>query len=217
MSFGDYPSDGLEIPWEKLSVKEFEVYRPEQISSRLEPIYAQSKPDVCRPSISYHHTLQDIKNQFTPAEYYRHNLQTSGPYIRMIQRLESRWHKNYLLWNQSTILIQRIYRGVLGRRIFVIVKEKNYDRMLRRKYYPIALAAYTAESYQECLQIICTQAPQPLEGNMQVLVVKSYYRLQDYQQCVQQAKVLRGKCIVSLCTMYYLLCTIYVLYTELIL
>ena len=48
-------------------------------------------PFKWKPSISYKHTLEDIKNQFTPAEHYRHQLATVGKKIRQIQRLEQRY------------------------------------------------------------------------------------------------------------------------------
>lgn len=45
-------------------------------SGRLEGQYYIS-PNWA-PSVSYKHTLRDIREQFTPAEYYKYRLQTAG-------------------------------------------------------------------------------------------------------------------------------------------
>ena len=101
---------------------EFVIYRPATTSNRLEDYLF--KKGQWAPSQSYEHRLWDVTNQMTPAEAYRHRLATDGKLIRILQRLEWRWQKEYELWWRCSLAVQSGYRGMLGRRYFNSVKEK---------------------------------------------------------------------------------------------
>lgn len=169
----------------------FEVYRPELIPSRLEPTYGKPKDDEWRPSLHYKHRLRDVKNQYTPAEYYRHRLKTSGAHIRMIQRLEMRWARNPVLFNHAALTVQRVYRGVLGRRYYAQTKELFYDDMLRRRYTVPALEAYKQGDYEATLANIAL-APQPIGSLLTSIRAKALYRIKDYHLCIQESINLRS-------------------------
>jgi len=91
---------------------DFEIYRPPQISNRLEPVYSKPKTNEWRPSVGYNHSLLVIQAQFTPAEHFRYRLATSGKEIRLIQKLELRWNRHFDLFRKSAIKVQASYRGV---------------------------------------------------------------------------------------------------------
>lgn len=169
----------------------FEVYRPDLISSRLEPVLTAPKEGEWYPSLHYKHSLRDVQTQYTPSEYYRHRLKTSGAYIRMIQRLELRWSRNLDRWTYSATTIQRVYRGVRGRRYFSEVKEMFYDDMLRRKYTKPAINAYEAGDYELSLDLI-GRTPPPIGESLQQIRIKCLYRLKRFDACILESLVLRG-------------------------
>jgi hypothetical protein len=169
----------------------FQIYRPDRISSRLEPTYGSSKDDEWRPSLHYGHRLHDIKNQFTPSENYRHQLKTSGAFIRMIQRLEMRWTRRIEEFTKASIDVQRVYRGMMGRRYFIRIKDMYYDDMLRRRYTKPTVAEYEEGNYEKSLDYIA-QAPSPIGELLETVKVKCLYRLKNYEDCIQASISLRG-------------------------
>lgn len=170
----------------------FEVYRPDPISSRLEPTYGKARANEWRPSLDYKHRLEDVKNQYTPAEYYRHRLKTSGAYIRMIQRLEMRWNRQLKKFTHAAVTVQRVYRGLIGRRYFAQIKDLYYDDMLRRRYTQPAMQAYQTGEYEAALKKI-ELIPNPIGSMLQIVKVKSLYRLQRYEECRYECHKLEGK------------------------
>lgn len=67
------------------------------------------KAKVWSPNIYYGQTLEEIKQQRTPAEIYRHKLDTVGRHARDMMRLEVRWSHNLPLWVSLTTKIYCIY------------------------------------------------------------------------------------------------------------
>lgn len=193
-------------------VEAFEIYRPPRIPSRLEPKFIPPPENEWRPSLDYKHTLLDVKQQFTPAEYYRQRLKTSGAYIRMIQRLEMRWSRHLEKFTSASITVQAWFRGVMGRRLFQKVKIANYDTMLRRKFTPPAMSAYAQGDYHSALTEIF-KAPAPHGDVLWTLTAKCQYRLKKYHDCIATCLVLRGEimCSISLSVFstYYVIITLY--------
>jgi hypothetical protein len=68
-------------------------HKPEKAKYVYKP-----KEVVWTPDLDYAKTLPQIQAQRTPAEAYRHKLETVGRHARDMQRLEWRWARNVKLW-----------------------------------------------------------------------------------------------------------------------
>lgn len=170
---------------------DFSVYRPPNFSSRLEGSYHTDKTQW-QPSISYKHNLKDIKNQFTPAEYYRYTLATSGKQIRIIQRLELRWKRRYSEFTNSAIKVQSIFRGYMERKRFSVVKETLLKDFIMRKSIKLAKENFVTKNFKESIDICEALEIQNLDSLM--IRLKSYYNLRDYESCIKVANDLIGIC-----------------------
>ena len=128
----------------------FKPYVPKLISHRLELRDSPYKGSQWKPSISYKYKLHDIQNQFTPAEYYRHQLQTSGKHIRMIQRLEQRisWKKKDFEF--AALRIQALYRGNVGRDYFASIRLALEQERAERIRKEAALRLFHQGEYLKC-------------------------------------------------------------------
>ena len=170
---------------------EFTVYRPQVSSGKLEGTY-YNPSDVWKPSMSYKHKLDDIKNQFTPAEYFRHTLATSGKYIRLIQKLERRWQKNHERWIEAAIRIQALHRGNVGRAYFAVVKVELTERLRRREALMDAIACFESGNYRDSI-VACHRNELTLE--LMLIKLKCFYQLAEYRNCVIVADEIIGKVI----------------------
>lgn len=168
--------------------QEFTIYRPPLISHRLEAKFTAPKTNEWRPSLSYSHSLQDIQYQFTPAEYYRHQLATSGKYIRMIQRLETRWNRNYEGFTWAAIKVQAAFRGMIGRKYFQSVKQDLLHEYEKKQRYHKAKVYYEQQQYEETIHI-CTQEVIKYEILYQ-LQLKAEYCAQQYQACISTSQLI---------------------------
>jgi hypothetical protein len=128
----------------------FEIYRPRKTSNRVED-FLQKKGEWA-PSQKYDYNLWDIANQFTPAEAYRHRMKTSGAHVRMINRLEFRIQRNYELWWKSALIVQSGYRGMLGRRYFVSIKDKLRREKQQRLTHIAVVTHFNNTEYDEALK-----------------------------------------------------------------
>lgn len=111
--------------------RRFEKYRPPKPSNRLEPLYSTDKAKWM-PSTHYKFTVHDIRNQLTPAEYYRARLVDSGTEIRAIHRLEWRIQKNPDGFLKASLKFQSLYRGFKGRQYFNSIKVELKMKRLQR-------------------------------------------------------------------------------------
>jgi hypothetical protein len=174
-------------------IKEFEIYRPEKHSDRLELFNENGeiipKDDVWKPSVSYKVKLSEVKSQFTPAEYFRYRLQTSGKYIRMIQRLEARWKRNYQVWNNATLRIQAAYKGMKSRFYFQTIKDGLFKQLKHRRLLEATRTSFFKERiYEKTIELALTTEYESDE--LLTLTMKAHYRLSHYSQCISVANLL---------------------------
>lgn len=170
--------------------EEFCVYRPPVSSGKLEGTY-YNPPDIWKPSQSYKFTLEDIKNQFTPAEYFRHTLATSGKYIRLIQKLERRWQKNHEDWVRSAIRIQARHRGNVGRAYFFTVKIELLEKLRRRECLTDAIACFESSNYVEA--IIACHRYTPITLELMLIKLKSLFQMGEYGSSIRAADDIIGE------------------------
>lgn len=169
----------------------FTIYRPEKPTGRLEGAYFQGDQKYWRPSLSYKHTIDDIRNQFTPAENFRHALATSGKYIRMIQRLEIRWNRNYNAFVHAATKIQSLYRGNVSRAHYELIKQELIVELKRRQAMTAASAFFVAGSYNDAIDEVNRNLP----GTTQLLAIKmkAQYRLNLHDECIATSQEIIGK------------------------
>lgn len=179
---------------DRLNAQPFIIYRPDRISERLEGTYHTNR-EFWRPSLSYKHTLRDIRNQFTPAEYFRHQLATRGAEIRAIQRLQLRIDRNPDVFNRAASIVQGLYRGRKGRRQFAIIKEELILEKFRREAKAAAVTAFDRRAFEEA--IVEVDKLDPPEVEYLVIKIKSLYRLGKCKECISTAKTAIGECLLN--------------------
>lgn len=172
-------------------MEEFEVYRPAQSTGRLEGTYFMQSSDVWKPSLSYKHSIHDIRNQFTPAENYRHALATSGRHIRMIQRLELRWSHKFGAFVSAAIRIQALYRGIVSRLYYASVKSELYSVKRKREARLAASSFFKENNFLEAISEVNKHIP--ISYYMLSLKTKCQYRLGLFNDCISSTKQLVGK------------------------
>lgn len=169
----------------------FEVYRPPKPTGRLDPVYIEPNEKEWRPSLSYKHTLNEIKSQYTPSEFFRHRLKTSGKEIRAIQRLELRYSRNLEAFTNAAIKIQALHRGNVGRAYFYMVKDDLARTLARRRSYIMAWEAFQNEELETSLKACLTAQEHP--ENLLDIQVRCQYRLHKYEDCIATAMAIIGK------------------------
>ncbi len=170
---------------------DFEIYRPPKISNRLEPSLYQAKTDEWRPSVDYRFRLDDIEGQFTPAEYFRHRLATSGKEIRMIQKLELRWKRNFELFTKSAIKVQAAYRGMVERRYFNSIKAQLQADLKLKRITARAIEEFYSEQYATAIKV-CHSSDQITVPLLEI-ELKSHYRLKNWDFCIKTSNKLIGE------------------------
>jgi hypothetical protein len=173
----------------------FVIYRPETTTGRLEGTYYQGDQQFWRPSLSYTHKLSDIRNQFTPAENFRHALATSGKYIRMIQRLEIRWNRNYTAFVLSAMKIQALYRGNVSRAQYAVIKQELYIELKRRQAKTRATALFKSGAYNDAIDEIDRNLPGTIE--LLAIKMKAQYRLGLHEACIATSREILGMFLVA--------------------
>jgi hypothetical protein len=141
------------------------------------------------PSLSYIHTLEDVKNQFTPAEYYRYNLVTSGKIIRQLIRLEARWNKNYDSFFSAAVKVQSLYRGNVGREHFNQVKDVLKEEYRYRETKKMAIKLFEDRQFQEVLSVINSLT---FYLDLAVIRLKSQYKSNNFELCIALADEIIG-------------------------
>lgn len=188
---------------------DFVVYRPPRSSGRLEKKFVSNSnnnnnsnsvvndsPTITngkdwRPSISYKYSLQEIANQITPAEQYRHQLATSGKEIRSLQRLELRWNRNLELFTSFAIKVQKVFRGVKGRERFLVVKDVLYMKYRQREALRIASDYFRQEEYTSA--ITTANELSPVTIDVLIVKMKSLYQINKYKECISTGHEVLGK------------------------
>jgi hypothetical protein len=169
----------------------FVIYRPPKTTGRLEGDYYKDPETSWRPSLSYKHTIRDVRDQFTPAENFRHVLQTSGKQIRLIQRLEIRMNRNFVSFLSAAVRIQSLFRGNVSRTYYKKVKGELYIDMLRRQSKANSTLKFRKGKFQEAIDDINAVAPAPSE--LLVIKMKCEYRLKQYMDCIATSIEVIGK------------------------
>lgn len=187
----------LQIERREAIVEEpFTVYRPETTTGRLEGTYYQDPEDVWRPSLSYKYSIKDIKNQFTPAENFRHRLATSGKYIRMIQHLEIRMNRHHAAFLKAAVKVQSWHRGNTARELFKLKRTELEADLRRRQLKAKAIVLFRKELFEETIYEIDCNLPSSVE--ILLIKMKSQYRLKLYEECIVTTQEIIGK-ITMLC------------------
>ena len=157
----------------------FEIYRPRKTSNRVED-YLQKRGEWA-PSQKYDYKLWDISNQFTPAEAYRHRMKTSGAHIRLMQRLEWRWQKDYENWWRCALLVQAGYRGMLGRRYFANIQVKLRQEMEQRLTMKAVIDHFAAGELDESLEKLAKC--EVLTHELHTINCKIMYKSRKFDAC----------------------------------
>lgn len=169
-------------------------YRPPISSGRLAQTLSSGERNRDKfghwtPSLSYTHTLEDVKNQFTPAEYYRYNLVTSGKIIRQLIRLEARWNKNYDIFVRAAVKVQSLHRGNVGRKHFHQVEDVLKEKYRYRETKKIAIKLFEERRFEEVLKVINKLT---FYLDLAVIKLKSQYKAQKFGLCISLADEIIG-------------------------
>lgn len=180
--------------------KRFEVYRPPVSSGRLEGEHFRNQA-VWAPTVSYKLSLEDIREQLTPAEAYRHVLATSGKEIRILRRLEWKWERNYHQWTRAATIVQAGYRGMIDRQFVALIRDDLTTRKEQREALANAKALFVEDKKTEALHAIETLLEKGITKNEEILILeaKINYIQNDFLKCEEIAKVCVGRflrCIV---------------------
>ena len=171
----------------------FEKYKPPKPSNKLES-HDRSK---WMPSIHYKYTIQDIRTQLTPAEYYRARLVEFGPTIRALQRLEWKIQRLPAQTNSAALAFQALYRGFKGRKHFMAMRA---DLELRKDQRSAESLTKELMESQVALEVSETNSTTPnfsnyetafltLDSvsvptlNMLILKAKMLYRMSKFSEC----------------------------------
>lgn len=155
--------------------RKFEIYRPARHSGRLEGEYWTPPADVWKPSVSYKYMLKEIADQMTPAEAYRHKLQSTGKELRVLQRVEWRWSRALDLWVRSATTVQAGYRGMKGRQYYRSIRNDLILQRQQREARALAKQQFSQGLREDALQTIATV--NPLNVELEVMRLKIYYVL----------------------------------------
>ena len=169
----------------------FTIYRPETTTGRLEGTYHVDGSDVWRPSMSYKHTLKDIKNQFTPAENFRHRLATSGKYIRMIQHLEIRMNRHHGAFLDAAVKIQSRQRGIAAREYFELKRAELQADLRRRQLKAKSTVLFHKGLFEEAIYEIDQNLPSTV--TILEIKMKCQYRLKLYEECIETTQQVIGE------------------------
>lgn len=170
---------------------DFQVYRPTKPSGRLDGVYyTEERKKLWTPSVSYKYNIDDIRHQFTPAESYRHTLVTSGRVIRLIQKLEKRWNANFEAFTKAALRIQSLHRGNSSRLEFNRIKAQLYEERHLRQTFAQASSLFIEKNYEGAIAQVLGHIPTTVD--LQLIKMKSEYRLERFQECMKTSAHIIG-------------------------
>jgi hypothetical protein len=170
----------------------FQIYRPEKPTNRLEGKYHKNL-DVWAPSVHYKKSLQEIREQRTPAEEYKYQLQTAGKLQRTLQRLEWRWEKDLERWRFASTRIKSLWRGMKSRIAFAETKKKLERERDQREIRLNTLRAFAQNNIEGVLGHIDAYAlkHEILDHPFLILMkVKIFYGQERYAECEKLSRML---------------------------
>ena len=187
------------------------VEKPEKTKYVYKP-----KEKLWSPDVDYAKKLAEIQAQRTPAELYRHKLDTIGRHARDMQRLEWRWSRDLDLWvspnmrplglvydymtfvvcNQEKCAsrVKAGWRGMKGRIYFTTVRSTLVIQREQREARISATDQYNAGKLFEATDTI--SAVKYLTPDLQLMKCKFLYQLQRYSDCIAACKTAIGELVV---------------------
>jgi hypothetical protein len=171
--------------------------------SRAKPTYIPktTKAATWNPDIHYAKTLEEIKNQKTPAELYRHKLDTIGRHARNMQRLEWRWSQNLPLWvstkrrllsirviayfqTKSATAVKAGWRGMKGRIYFKSIKADLVVKREQREAKLNASALFAEGKIHQAVQVLTSVKPENMLPSLLFMKSQFYYQLDEWKLCI---------------------------------
>lgn len=128
--------------------------------------------------------------QRTPAEEYKHKLQSTRAEQRVLQRLEWRWERSLVLWTKSATKVQAGYRGMKSRQYFRQIKHELYVAYEQRKGRALALEKHAEGLSDEAVRILVEVSVQTVD--LLVLRCRILYQLKRFHECDATARIVIG-------------------------
>ena len=172
--------------------KKFDIYRPPKPTGRLEGEYYKNQA-VWAPSIFYQNSIEAIRDQMTPAQAYRHKLQTTGKEQRILRRLEWRWERDYEGFSKAARCVQAAYRGMTARHFISLIREELVLRKEQREAVAASRSHFEAGELNDSMKAILGCRIATIE--LRVLQAKIYYRQEKFDECATSAQQVIGKVI----------------------
>lgn len=169
--------------------KKFDIYRPSKPTGRLEGEFYQNQA-VWAPSIFYKNSVEGIRDQMTPAQAYRHKLQTTGKEERILRRLEWRWERDYEGFSKAARCVQSAYRGMVARQFISLIREELVSQKEQREAIAASRLNFESGNLNEALKAISGCKTTPIE--LRVLEAKIYYRQEKFEKCEASAQKVIG-------------------------
>jgi hypothetical protein len=143
------------------------------------------------PNDSYKHTLQQIRDQLTPAGIYREKLATTGREERKLRRLEWRWERRFVKWTKAATIVQAGYRGMVGRKYFKSIRYDLEMKKAQREAKIAAIEAFKAGDKEKTLKIL--SRVEQMTGELYIVKAKVQYIMEQIDQCIVSAKAALGR------------------------
>jgi len=130
--------------------------------------------------------------QFTPAQAYKHRLQTTGKEVRMLQRLEWKWHRNFEKWTILATRVQSCYKGYKGRQYFKSVRENLILQHKRKDCKNFSTIHFRAGNKLEALKTLNTLSFEEKTSEIRMITLRALYCLRMFPECERECdRVLR--------------------------
>lgn len=121
--------------------------------------------------------------QFTPAQAYKHRLQTTGKEIRMLQRLEWKWQRNFERWTILALRVQSCYRGFKGRQYFKSVRENLVLQHKRKECKHLSTLHFREGNKLEALRILSKLSFEEKTSEIRMITLRTLYCLRMFSEC----------------------------------
>lgn len=141
--------------------------------------------NVWHPNDSYKLTLQEIREQLTPAGIYRHKLATTGKAERVLRRLEWRWERRLQKWTKAATTVQAGYRGMIGRRYFKTIRIELEIKKAQREAKIAAIEAFKAGDREKTIEIL--SMVEQMTGELYIVKAKVLYTLGQFEDSIECA------------------------------
>jgi tetratricopeptide (TPR) repeat protein len=145
---------------------------------------------VWHPNDSYSLTLQQIREQLTPAGLYRQKLATTGKAERALRRLEWRWERRLAKWIRSATTVQAGYRGMVGRRYFKSIRNELEIKRAQREAKIAAIEAFKNGDKEKTIEIL--SMVEQMTGELYIVKAKVLYTTEQYDQCIESSLAALG-------------------------